>query len=120
MLNKQDYRELLLQLKIHFGVNSNKELAEKLGLSEDGIKNWTRKKEIPTRYTKILEKNDTNKKSNINAGSVQINGNNHGHININSSDEMSMEICKEIKKLSDVKKEYFYHLIKAEVLKEKL
>ncbi len=27
---------------------------------------------------------------------------------------------KEIKKLSDIKKEYFYHLIKAEVLKEKI
>jgi hypothetical protein len=112
-----DYREILLKLKIHFGVESNKELAEKLNISEAGIKEWNRRKKVPDRYLKMLETTNQVNSNNQNSNNISINGNNHGHININSSDEMSMEICKEIKKLSDVKKEYYYHLIKADVLK---
>ena len=54
----------------------------------------------------------------INNGNIQLNGHNNGTININSNDELSNEISREIKKLPTKKIEYFYHLIKAETLKD--
>ena len=60
--NKVEFREKLLKIKIHFGVKTNKELAFKLGISEDAVKAWTKKKEIPKKYEKILE--DTLKSNN--------------------------------------------------------
>lgn len=115
-----EFEKKLIELKYFFKAKSNKDLAIKIGLSEDGVKNWIRKKEIPQRYLKLLDSGNDNQIINTNSGNNVKIENNHGHININSSDEMSMEICKEIKKLSDVKKEYFYHLIKAEVLKDSI
>lgn len=111
-----EFRELLLKLKIHLGVNTNKELADKLNMSEDGIKNWTRKKAIPKKYLKLLEKKE---ESNINS----INGNNnvginHGTIHINSINEMDIELCKIIKELPPKRKEYYFYKIKAELLEE--
>ena len=117
-----DYKEDLRKLKIFFNVFSNEQLAEKLNLSKQAVNEWARRKNIPKRYLKLLEQENTNQvnSNNQNNNNISINGNNHGHININSSDEMSMEICKEIKKLDDKQKEYFYHLIKVEVLKKQL
>jgi predicted transcriptional regulator len=115
-----DYKEDLLKLKLFFKVTSNKELAEKLDLTESAVSEWVKRKVIPKKYLKIVQKENNNQEISTNNGNnIQIE-NNHGHININSSDEMSMEICKEIKKLSDVKKEYYYHLIKADVLREQI
>lgn len=111
-----DFKEELRKLKIYYDVFSNKELAEKLNLSKQAVDDWARRKTIPKRYLEKIE----NSKINTNSGTVQINGNNHGHININSSDEMSMEICKCIKRLSEKRKEYYYHLIKADLLKEEI
>jgi hypothetical protein len=111
-----NFQEELSKLKKFFNVLTNRELAEKLEITESAISVWSKRDKIPNKYIQKIENNRTN----LNNGSVQINGNNHGHININSSDEMSMEICKEIKKLSDVKKEYYYHLIKADVLREQI
>lgn len=115
MLEKLDYRELILKLKRHFSVTGNKELADKLGITEDGIKNWTRNKKIPEKYLKLLDNENKIIKNNGN-NNININSDNIGQIHINSGDEMSMEICKCIKKLSDKRKEYYYHKIKAEIL----
>jgi hypothetical protein len=111
-----DFKDNLSKLKSFFNVETNRDLAEKLNITEGAISIWGNRGVIPKKYLQKLENN----RINTNSGTVQINGNNHGHININSSDEMSMEICKEIKKLSDKKKEYYYHLIKADVLKEQI
>ena len=115
-----DFKEDLRKLKIYFNVFNNRQLADKLNLSKQAVDDWARKQQIPKKYLNILEQENKNQvnSNNQNNNNISINGNNHGHININSSDEMSMEICKSIKRLSEKKKEYFYHLIKAELIKE--
>jgi hypothetical protein len=118
-----DFKEELRRLKIFFNVFSNEQLAEKLNLSRQAINEWTRRKTIPKRYLKLLEQENINQNINNQTNgnnSVQINGNNTGQIHINSSDEMSMAICQEVKKLNDKEKEYYYHLIKADVLRKNL
>jgi hypothetical protein len=115
-----NFKEDIKKLKRLYDVFNYKELADKLELSESAIKGWAKRNTIPEKYLKMLENTNQINSNNKNSNNISINGNNHGHININSSDEMSMEICKEIKKLSDVKKEYYYHLIKADVLREQI
>ena len=46
--------------------------------------------------------------------------NNSGQIHINSSNELENEICNAIKKLSNKRKEYYYHRMKADILEEEL
>ena len=120
-----EFRELILQLKIHYGVNTNIELANKIGLSEDGIKNWVRKKSIPKKYLKVLEK-DTNSNINITHGNNNtISGHNsgvniHGDVHINNIEQQDRELCEIIKQLDPKQKEYYYHLMKADLLKKNL
>ena len=110
-----DFKEQLRELKIHFKVLTNKELAEKIGLSEDGVRNWVRKKEIPKKYKKYIEN--------------QVNGNNntvinkaHGTINIghNSNTNHEDEILELYKSLNDKQKEYIYHWMKSEKIKNEM
>lgn len=117
-----DFKENLRLLKVLFKVTTNKELAVKMGLSEDGIKNWIRKKEIPKKHLKLLENN--NMLIN-NIGNNNINGNNsgvniHGDVHINNIDERDKELCELMKQLEPKEKEYYYHLIKADLLKKNL
>ena len=109
-----DFREELLKLKIHFGVKTNKELGLKLELTEDGIKNWVRKKQIPKKYKKFIVGNNN----------VQVNGENHGDINLNigqnNINSIDFKICELVKQLSEKEKEYYYHEIKSLILKKDL
>lgn len=116
-----DFREILLQLKIHLGVNTNKELADKLGISEDGVKAWTKKKAIPKKYLKVLEnKENKNFFSNNHNGNNNINvvETNNGTMVINSDDGIKSELCEAIKKLEPKRAEYYLYKIKAELLEK--
>jgi len=107
-----DFVEQFEKLKINFNVFTNKELAEKLEISESAVSVWTSRKKIPKKYLRYLEnKNNINQNGNNNIGI------NHGNVNITNSND---ELYALISKLSDKKKEYFYHLIKAEILKDEL
>ena len=120
-----EFRELLLQLKIHYSVKTNKELAYSLGLSEDAIKAWNKKKSIPKKYLKVLEK-DTKSNINITHGNNNtISGHNsgvniHGDVHINNIEQQDRELCEIIKQLDPKQKEYYYHLMKADLIKKNL
>lgn len=120
-----DFKEEMRLLKLHYQVFNNKELAVKMGLSEDGIKNWIRKKAIPKKHLKVLEK-DKKINTNIINGNNNINSNGkngvniHGDVHINNIEQQDRELCELLKKLDKKTKEYFYHIIKAEVLKKEL
>jgi len=92
------------------------EIAEELNIDQKTLTNWAKNR--PKLHKIVMEHFDKNKKE-IN-NSVQLNGNNHniGTININSNTELSHAIHEEIQKLPTKKIEYFYHLIKAETLKD--
>lgn len=110
------------------------ELAQAIGLTDKTLRGYEKnaskiKLEILKKISEVCgttvnwlilgDENHINQKgkNNINNG-VQFHGENHGTININSSKEMSHAVCEEIKKLPIKKIEYFYHLIKAETLKD--
>ena len=101
------------QLKTHYNVFTNKELAEILEISESTISKWIQRNSIPKRYIKILESSNIVQNGDNN---IQVNQNN-GTVNINHNKD---DLCELISKLSDKKREYFYHLIKAEILKDEL
>lgn len=117
MIVNDNFEENLRKLKYKFQALTNIELSKKLNITSSAVNEWVKRKTIPTKYLKLLEQ-ETKSITNNGSHNINISGDNSGQIHINSSDEMSLEICKEIKKLSNVKKEYFYHLIKAENLKE--
>ena len=112
---------------------TQEDLALKIGISSRTIKSYeanaekmnlnTMKKislicEVSEIWLLTGKENTNQNIGNKNNNNIQFNGHNNGTININSSSEMSHEICKEIIKLPIKKIEYFYHLIKAEILKE--
>ena len=94
------------------------EIAEKIGLSEEAIRNWVRNKKIPQKYLKLLEQDKENSIFNQGNNNININGHNNGQIHINSSNEIDLEICNLIKRLNANKKKYIYHLIMAEILRD--
>ena len=61
---------------------------------------------------------DNRQNENIKNHNGNVINNNNGTININSNIELSHAIHEEIQKLPTKKIEYFYHLIKAETLKD--
>ena len=88
-----------------------------LGVSNGTIYNW--KKNKPNLYKVVMEWKEKNNDRIINGNNnIITNGTNYGSIHINNSNEMNDEIYNEIKKLDDKKREYFYHLIKIENLKD--
>ena len=114
-----DFKEQMRLLKIHFKVFTNKELAVKMGLSEDGIKNWIRNKAIPKKHLKLLEKDNNIEKNNINGNNnINLNGINNSQIHINGNNDLEHKICESVKKLSDKRKMYYYHKIEAELLED--
>lgn len=120
MIEKFEFKQNLLKLKNKFQVLTNIELAKKLNISSSAVNEWVKRETIPQKYLKLLDQDKENSIFNQGNNNININGHNNGQIHINSSNEIDLEICKEIKKLSEQKKQYFYHLIKAEILKEEI
>jgi hypothetical protein len=110
-----NFKETLRELKKHFKVFNNKELAKNLNITESAVNSWSRKQAIPEKYLKILDKNDNNTFHQSGTNNIGIN---NGQIHINSIDEMDIEICKAIKLLSPKRKEYYFYKIKAELLEK--
>ena len=113
-----EFKDNLRKLKQFFNVDTNKELANKLELSVSALEGWQKRKVIPKKYLKYIDNNTSN--NFIGGNNIQISGKNKGEININSSNEMNIEICELIKKLDDKQREYYYHMIKADILKKDL
>lgn len=111
-----NYKEDLKNLKIFYKVFSNKELAEKLGISYNAVSEWIKRERIPKKYLETLDKSKNTITNNGN-NNININENN-GNIHINSNEEMNLEICNLIKRLNANKKKYIYHLIMAEILRD--
>ena len=73
---------------------------------------------------KILEVDDTLEQLNIQFGNQ--NSNSQVHVNENSGiiyihnyNKVDIKLCKVVSKLTKKRKEYYYHLIKADLLKSK-
>ena len=118
-----DFKEEMRLLKLHYKVFNNKELAVAMGLSEDGIKNWIRKKAIPKKHLKVLENNQNIIKNIGNNNNINANNNGvniHGDVHINNVEQKDKELCELIKQLDDNQKDYYYHLIKADLIKKNL
>lgn len=99
---------------------NKKEVAERIKVAIKTIYNWEKEKPELIRLINLgIEKEKEEKQiSNIINGNQNVVHNGNGSININHPSEMDMEIVKEIMKLNDKKKEYFFYLIKAENLKD--
>ena len=123
-----DFRVIFDKLKLFYGVSTDKKVAEKLNINYNTVKTWGNRKKVA--LEKLLDslQNETidinwllkGEESNINQNgnnNINVNGNN-GHINIHSNKTINDETYKELQKLTTKKQEYFYHLIKAETLKE--
>ena len=55
-----NYYENLRELKTIFRVFNNKELAEKLEITEDAVKAWAKRKSIPSKYLDLIQKQQYN------------------------------------------------------------
>ncbi len=99
-----EFKEEMRHLMMILGAFNYKEVAQKLGISEEAVKSWGRRKAIPKKY------------QNINNSTI-INGNNN-NINTNSNNDLENELIKAFRELSEKRQEYYYHKIKAEVLED--
>ena len=108
-------------------IKFDKEVANILGIQQVRLSKWKARNTIDY---EILKKYSDRKKIDINwlmsdnrqnenniNNNINVNKNN-GHININSNITIKDKIYEELEKLSNQKQEYFYHLIKAETLKD--
>jgi hypothetical protein len=117
------FKEDINTLKRIYGVFNYKDLAKELDITESAIKGWVKRKIIPSKYVKIIEKNNkniyNNGNNNINSNGKK-NVNIHGDVHINNIEQQDIELCELIKQLEPKEKEYYYHLIKADLLKKNL
>jgi hypothetical protein len=108
---KRDIKSDIDMLKRIHGVFNYQDLAIKLDISENAIKGWVKRKSIPQKYLNIIEDHR------INAINDYVKENN---IDIPSKEKIEKvrEVMYLLMELDDKKIEYYYHLIKAETLKE--
>jgi hypothetical protein len=140
-INKMnEINEILNKIKEKLNIKKDKELAEILNIKQQTLTNWKKRNKIPYREILIMcskykiNINDiliSNKESidgvvttlyeNVTGNKININNNNNSSISINNlNDDLYIKICNELKKLNTNKREYFYHLMKAENLKDNL
>ena len=113
-----EFKEILLKIKYINNVSTDRELAKKLGLTEDAIRNWKRKKKVPKKYLKLLEEKNINN-NNVNNSGIMVNGVNNGKLQIhNHTYELDNKLCDLIKELSPKRKEYYFYKISAELLED--
>ena len=110
-----EFEEELRVIKQNLGVFTNKELAKKLGLTADAIKAWSKKRNIPQKYKHYIE-------NQFNGNVGQVIKNHHGDINIghNQNTEIEAELIEIFRSLDKKQKDYFYHLMKAEKIKNEM
>lgn len=126
----KDFEQIVKKLKEILKISKDKELAVELELTEANLNRYKTRNSIPYEqliylcskhkidFMNLILDTQLEVKNEIinNSNHISFAGHNNGIININSSDEMNMEICKCIKKLSEKRKEFYYHKIKAEIL----
>lgn len=113
-----EIKDDLEELKKVFKATSDKELSEIIGISYAAIDAWKRRKKIPEKYNKYIH--------NVYAKNISGNGNYIGNKNLIINDNVpknkqeDLEVMNYYKRLSPKRQEYYYHQIKADVLKEEL
>lgn len=128
------FEEVIKKLKLKLSIEKDKELYQLMGIKQSTFTNWRARNKIP--YEEIItycNKNNITfsdifneeKEQKSIIGNNNINGNNSGiHINgnvhINNVEQQDKELCELIKQLEPKEKEYYYHLIKADLLKKNL
>lgn len=113
---KREVKEDINMLKRIYGVFNYQDLAIKLKITESAIKGWVKRKSIPQKYMDIIEKHRINS-----INQIFENRDNQKSIDVSSKEYLlKQELKNLIDELDDKKAEVYYHLIKAEILKEKL
>ena len=92
----ENFKEDLIALKMALKAKNDTQLAYILKISYSAIDGWKRRKKLPSKYNKYIQ-------------SVE---------NTYKNDNLIDNILLELNQLPEKKQEYFYHLIKAEVLRE--
>jgi len=130
-MEEENIKTVIIKLKKLFNVKTQKQLAEALGISHAAIDSWKHNNKLPNRYKRYLDDIDNKKIGQIQIGHRIVgNGNfvnsKNGNVVINNSgkgnvgDIDDLEILKYFKRLSPKKQEYYFHLIKADVLKDEI
>jgi len=128
------FEEVIKKLKLKLSIEKDKELYQLMGIKQSTFTNWRSRNKIP--YEEIItycNKNNITfsdifneeKEQKSIIGNNNINGNNSGvHINgdvhINNIEQQDRELCEIIKQLDSKQKEYYYHLMKADLIKKNL
>ena len=55
-----EFKQQLRKIKETYNAFNNKELAEKLEISEEAVVAWTRRKKIPKKYLDLIQKQQYN------------------------------------------------------------
>ena len=55
-----NFDQQFLKIKLLYNSKNNKELAEKLEITEDAVKNWAKRKSIPKKYLDLIQKQQYN------------------------------------------------------------
>jgi len=135
-MEEENIKIVIAKLKKVFNVKTQKQLAEALGISHAAIDSWKNRKELPNRYKRYLNDIDSKKIDQLQIGHKIIgNGNfvDNNNISFYNNDkkaienikrgnitEEDLEILKYFKRLSFKKQEYYFYLIKADVLKDEI
>lgn len=110
--------EIIARLKEKFNITSDKELYDLMGVTQGTFSNWKNRNKIPyEELTTICFNNNLDLRyilTGENDEKIQNENNKNNKINHRE------ELIKMLEDLNDKKAEIYYHLIKAELLKEKL
>jgi len=130
-MEEENIKIAIAKLKKVFNVKTQKQLAEALGITHAAIDNWKNRKELPNRYKRYLYGTKRNNIDQIQIGhrivgdGNFVDNNNVSFYNddkkaIENITEDDLEILKYFKRLSPKKQEYYFYLIKADVLKDEI
>jgi len=135
-MEEENIKIAIAKLKKVFNVKTQKQLAEALGITHAAIDNWKNRKELPNRYKRYLYGTNNNKIDQIQIGHRIVGDGNFvdnnnisfynndkkaiENIKIGNITEDDLEILKYFKRLSSKKQEYYFYLIKADVLKDEI
>jgi len=135
-MEEENIKIAIAKLKKVFNVKTQKQLAEALGITHAAIDSWKHSNKLPNRYKRYLNNIDNKKIDQIQIGHRIVgNGNfvdNNNisfynddkkaieNIKIGNITEDDLEILKYFKRLSPKKQEYYFYLIKADVLKDEI
>lgn len=106
----ENINKIIINIKELFNLKDDKEVCDLLGITSSNFSKMKTRNKIP--YDNLFELSE---KKDIDINSII-----YGKIDKKSTINFEEELHKMIKKLDNQKKEIYYHLVKAELLKEDL